>query len=68
MAGKALPREGNFLWAAMPSTQKIGILSELQFSGNVQIFSYSYTGLPSDLNRLIRFPPLPELPETDDSV
>ena len=31
-------------------------------------FSYSYTGLPSDLNRLIRFPPLPELPEKDDSV
>lgn len=32
------------------------------------MFSYSYTGVPSDLNRLIRFPPLPELPEKDDSV
>ena len=32
------------------------------------MFFYSYTGVPSDLNRLIRFPSLPELPEKDDSV
>ena len=29
---------------------------------------YSYTGVPSDLNRLIRFPPLPELPVKCESV
>ena len=45
------------------------MLSELYFRDIVsRCFSYSYTGLPSDLNRLIRFPPLPELPEKDDSV
>jgi hypothetical protein len=34
-------------------------------------YSYSYTGVPSDLNRLIRLPSLPEPPELsekDDSV
>lgn len=34
-------------------------------------YPYSYTGVPSDLNRLIRLPPLaepPELSEKDDSV
>ena len=45
------------------------MLSELYFRDIVsRCFSYSYTGVPSDLNRLIRFPPLPELPEKDDSV
>ena len=68
MAGKALPWEGIFYGLLCLQHNKIGILSELQFSGNVQIFSYSYTGLPSDLNLLIRFPPLPEPSETDDSV
>jgi len=49
--------------------QIIGMLSELWFRDIVsRCFSYSYTGVPSDLNRLIRFSPLPELPEKDDSV
>jgi len=35
-----------------------------------ECFYYSYTGVPSDLKRLIRrpSPPLPELPEKDDSA
>jgi hypothetical protein len=45
------------------------MLSELYFRDIVsRCFSYSDTGVPSDLNRLTRFPPLPELPEKDDSV
>lgn len=52
----------------MTASNNKHILSGLHFSGIVQIFFYSYAGVPSDLNRLIRFPPLPELPEKCDSV
>jgi hypothetical protein len=56
------------------SSNKHAILfSNSEYSFEI-FYSYSYTGVPSDLNRLIRLPPLPEPPELselsekDDSV
>lgn len=53
------------------SSNKHAILFPNSESSCEIFYPYSYTGVPSDLNRLIRLPPLPEPPELsekDDSV